>query len=166
VSTPKYTLQLQKFAADGFALQLQLLDHAPTISRPQQAEEEHQKNLLAQVYYFSTMIYLSGVYDYDCMWQKHGIPTPMLSRPLIDDYVLRIIDHSASAIHRSNISHLLLLVPLRIAAARCKTQEQQRQIQELLLKTQTTFAVAYAFLAEVKGLWALRSPAEIRSVQS
>jgi hypothetical protein len=156
VTMHDYVIQLQRFAADGFALQLQLLDLAKTICRPQPVDYEDEQTILAQLYYFATSIYLSGVYDYDCIWQEHGILTPILSRPLIEQYVLRILEHSASAIHSSNISHLLLLVPLRIAAARCSTQEQQRQIQDLLLKIRTTFAVASAFLAEVRDLWALR----------
>ena len=149
-------LQVRRYAAAGLALQLQLLNLANTIFTPQQLDHEPEQTILAQLYYFATMIYLSGVYDYDCTWQEHGIPTPILSRPLIEEYVRRILDHSVSAIHSSNISHLLLLVRLRIAAARCRTQEQQRQVQDLLLKIQATFAVAYAFLAEIKDLWALR----------
>ena len=159
----QHSLLLKSYTTEGFALQLQLLNLARTIFTPQ---KEHEQTILAQIYYFATMIYLSGVYDYHCIWQKHDMPTPTLSRPRIEEFVRRILEHSASAVHSSDISHLLLLVPLRIAAARCTTQEQQRQIQELLLKIQTTFAVAYAFLAEVKGLWALSPPAAIRSVQS
>jgi hypothetical protein len=153
----EYILQLQRFAAEGFALQLQLLNLAKTIFTPQQVDHDPEQTILAQLYYFSTMIYLSGIYDYDSIWQEHGVLTPILSRLFIGEYVRRILDHSVSAIHSSNISQLLLLVPLRIAAARCRTQEQQQQIQDLLLKIQTTFAVAYAFLAEVRDLWALRS---------
>lgn len=154
--THEYILQLQRFAAEGFALQLQLLDLAKTIFKLQPVDYDDEQTILAQLYYFATSIYLSGVYEYDSIWQGHGIPTPILSRPLIEQYVRRILELSAFAIRSSNISQLLLLVPLRIAAARCSTQEQQRQIQDLLLKIQATFAVAYAFLAEVRDLWALR----------
>ena len=160
MTTNEYVLQLQCFAADGFGLRLQLLDLATIIFRPQPEDYDDEQTILAQIYYFATSIYLSGVYDYDCIWQEYSIPTPILSRPLIEEYGLRILEHCASAVHSSNISQLLLLVPLRIAAARCNTQEQQRQIQDLLLKIQASFAVAFAFRAEVGDLWATRQVLE------
>lgn len=152
----EHVLQLQCFAAEGFALRLRLLDLAKTIFRPQPVDYHDEQTIMAQLYYSATSIYLSGVYDYDCVWSKHCISTPILSQPIIEEHVVRILELGASAIHSSNISHLLLLVPLRIAAARCSNQEQQRQIQDLLMRIQTTFAVAYAFLAEIRGLWAFR----------
>ena len=151
-----FILLLQRFAAEGFVLQEQLLNLAKTIFRPQRVDYDDEQTVAPQLYYFAAILYLSGVYDYDCIWQKHGITTPILSRPFIEEYVLRILECCTSTIHRYNISHLLLLIPLRIAAARCSTQEQQRQIQDLLLKIQATFAVAGAFLAEVKEFWAQR----------
>ena len=152
----EYIFQLQCFAADGFVLRLQLRDLAEAIFRPQQVHYENKQSILAKLYYYATTLYLSGVYDYDCTWQEHGISTPILSRPFIEEYVRCMLKYIAFAVHTSDVSHLLLLVPIRIAAARCSTREQEGQIQDLLLEIQATFAVARAFLVEVRDLWARR----------
>jgi hypothetical protein len=114
---------------------------------------ESELQLLAEVFFSATSIYLSGVFDYEiCHWQSLNLTTPTLSEDEIQQHVgfILVLGHQ---LVKTNISPLLLLFPLRVASARARQTWQRQQIMELLGMVKSSFAVAGAFIADIENLW-------------
>lgn len=121
---------------------------------PWQAGDD--KNIIHETYFHAISIYLSGIYDYDVVWNEFQIPVPTLSEDAVRIHVNSILELTDFGLRDSSISGLLFLIPLRIAGARCWEQEQERRITQFLLKIKQTFAVAHTFITELGDVWTQR----------
>jgi hypothetical protein len=122
---------------------------------PISSTADHQMTV-AWIFYSAISIYLSGVYDYDQIWETYHITTPSLPQIEIQQHVTRILDNTSLALNETNVTALVFLFPLRIAGARVKTYEQQKQIRALLTQISCSFKVANAISSNLGEVWANR----------
>lgn len=124
---------------------------------PNSIKHDHQM-MIAWIFYPAISIYLSGVYDYDQIWEAYGITTPSLPQKEVQQNVSKILDRTASALNETNVTALVFLFPLRIAGARVKRFEQQEKIRALLTQISRSFSVANAISSDLGGVWESAAP--------
>ncbi|KAF4453683.1 hypothetical protein F53441_3692 [Fusarium austroafricanum] len=153
-------------AQDGFCFRQVLIDwetketFSDDLTREKCNSVSDSFSLLARAFFSATSIYLSGVFDYEIpYWQEMGIVAPNLSEEEIQMHVITILTCTSTILHSSSISPLLVLFPLRVAGARSWQNWQQECIMQYLSTIERTFPVASAFKADLKRIWAQRSPA-------
>jgi len=112
---------------------------------------------VAWIFHSAISIYLSGVYDYDHIWNTYDIKTPILSQFQIESHANKILENISLALEETNVTPLVFLFPLRIAGARAKTDAQQKQIRLLLARISRSFRVANAISSDLGGVWASRA---------
>lgn len=121
----------------------------------QQQPLKNVELLLSLIYYSALSIYLSGIYDYQL--SSFPLPTaslPTLSRYQVEEHLSSIIKLTNLALKETNLMGLLFLFPLRVAAARAKTAEDQAQVLELFQRVRKKgFAILEVFEVEVCRLW-------------
>ncbi|KEF57370.1 uncharacterized protein A1O9_05287 [Exophiala aquamarina CBS 119918] len=120
---------------------------------PASHKADHQMTI-AWIFHSAISIYLSGVYDYDQIWNKWHITTPSLCQVEVDEYVSKILEGTSLALQETNVTALVFLFPLRIAGARSKTIRQQKQIRYLLAQISSSFRVANAISSDLGAVWA------------
>jgi hypothetical protein len=98
-------------------------------------------------------IYLSGLCDYQVLPSKVNLS---LQEEEIQYHTESIICRSGVALENSQVSAVLLLLPLRIAGNRCRTLNGFSEILRLLDRIEGGFAVARAFKGELMEIWAER----------
>lgn len=122
--------------------------------------------LLASIYYHATSIYLSGIFDHRLehfsalvevdlgVENKTGSFLPRLSAMAIDHHLVNILVLATQALRETQLMGLLLLYPLRVAAARARTDEQKTLIVELFRLVSTKgFVISSVFVHEINELW-------------
>ncbi|KAK8096878.1 hypothetical protein PG999_012822 [Apiospora kogelbergensis] len=110
--------------------------------------------LLTNVFFAAIVIYMSGIFDYEIFyWQRWGIPVPVITEPEVQAHLGSILAFTNVALHETNLSPLLFLFPLRVAAARCSETSHMDSVQFLLRRISRDFAVAGEFLSEVDNIW-------------
>lgn len=145
---------LVTFAEEGHQLRSDLsLWEEMALIWPISSTTDHQM-MIAWIFHSAISIYLSGVYDYDQIWETHHVTTPTLPQIEIQQHVSRILDNTSLALKETNVTPLVFLFPLRIAGARVKTSEQRKQIRALLTQISCSFRVANAISSNLGEVWA------------
>jgi len=157
-------LEILSIAADGLLIQSSLFSWSKETADWSISELYEKKDsshngvhdspsLLANIYYHSTSIFLSGIFDYRYHhWE--GIPTPRLPAVDIQNHVTAILSGSETALKKTNIAGILLFFPLRVAGARARTAVEQQAILSMLHQIERrNFIVAGAFVEDLKELW-------------
>jgi hypothetical protein len=149
--------ELKFLANQGHHLRVRLQDLGTSLDQPRSPDQ----NSFAQIYVHATSIYLSGVYDYESIWNDNMISVPTLPLTATDASVCAIERLCSTVLESTKISPLLLLLPLRVAGSRCHTESQQRRVRDLLHRIQPSFAAADAFMAELKEVWKSRKASSL-----
>ncbi|KAK5063030.1 hypothetical protein LTR84_005106 [Exophiala bonariae] len=145
---------LATFAEEGHRLRSDLYSWEEMAQIwPSSTKYNHQM-MIAWVFYPAISIYLSGIYDYDRIWEASGITTPGLPRTEVQQNVGKILDRTALALKGTNVTALVFLFPLRIAGARVTTVEEQENIRTLLAQISCSFSVANAISSDLGEVWA------------
>jgi hypothetical protein len=149
-------------AADGWALREELtawhkryMDHETTYDSQKMLPEE-DSTWLAQLFYASISIYLSGNFDWDMMhwsrWPSASIPR--LEAAVVEKHALTILEITEMALNRTSLSPLLFLFPLRIAGARLSSSPAQcARVLGQIGQIASGYAVAHAVTVELVGAW-------------
>ena len=148
---------LRDLAEEGFVLRSRLYSWrqiAQEWSESVAAWQEDMQMTLALIYHNALSIYLSGIFDYHKTWIDHQIPTSVLSSSEIQAHVLGILTMVQGALKQDALAGILFFFPLRVAGARARHLEHQREIFRLLqLISQRGFVVADAFIMDLEDLW-------------
>lgn len=108
---------------------------------------------ISWTFYSAISIYHSGIYDYSALWKQHHVTTPALNQHEIEQHVNTILDRTSEALHKTNLTGLIFLFPLRIAGARAAEFEQRIRIDALLTEIAHNFEAARAFTSDLNELW-------------
>jgi hypothetical protein len=109
--------------------------------------------VIAMIYYHTTLIFLSGIFDYH--EQFDHVTEPKLTKIEVQRNVSDILILSTAALKKTNLAGILFFYPLRVAGARAKTTEQKSSILAMLEDVSLrNFVVADAFLHDLTQLWA------------
>lgn len=111
---------------------------------------------MAWIYYYAVSIYLSGIFDYTLIGVCDSTGISMTDEQLTV-HVEGILRWSEESLRHNQVSHVFLLIPLRIAGNRCSTSKQCQEVLKRLEILQGQFAVAAAFRTELLQLWSSRS---------
>jgi hypothetical protein len=148
---------LRDLAEEGFVLRSRLSlwkQKAQEWSENVKTWQEDLQMTLALIYHDALSIYLSGIFDYHKHWSDHQIPTSVLSSSEIQAHVVAILTMVQLALKQGALAGILFFFPLRVAGARARHLEHQREIFRLLqLISQRGFVVANAFIMDLEELW-------------
>ncbi|KIW14326.1 hypothetical protein PV08_07108 [Exophiala spinifera] len=145
--------QLRAFAEQGAALKTELTAWSNTAREWYAEHAADGHNFLSAVYYSAISIYHSGIYDYSDIWRHAEVTTPSLPSSDIQQHVRTILHLSTLALHHTNLSSIVFLLPLRIAGARAKLPEQRAQIRKLLITITNPFRAAKAIISDLEEVW-------------
>lgn len=111
---------------------------------------------MAWIYYYAVSIYLSGIFDYTLCGTCDSTGISLTDNELTI-HVEGILRWSEESLRHNQVSHVFLLIPLRIAGNRCSNSKQCQGVLKRLEILQGQFAVAAAFRTELLQLWSSRS---------
>jgi hypothetical protein len=154
---PNLSLQraLLELAAEGFVVRSALADWYVNFqkwSADTGTPEYSPNSVLATIYYRGISIYLSGIFDYRTQFNK--IPTPTLSRAVVQNHVDEILRMTAISLKTANLAPVLFFFPLRVAGARVTTARETESIFAMFGEiSMRGFVVAGAFMADLKSVW-------------
>lgn len=118
------------------------------------AIDDCDSTVLSHMFFAATSIYLSGIFDYELpFWNTLGLDVASLSEPEIQGHCRMILDLAHVAIHKTKLSPLVSLLPLRVAGSRARDESGRGEIMKLLRSIQRGFSVASAIATELDELW-------------
>lgn len=107
----------------------------------------------AWMYYHAISLYLSGIFD-------HILPRICLIAQSSDHeamaHIEGILQHSDEVLQQSQVSHVFVLLPLRIAGNRCSSTSHCREVLKRVELLQGQFAIAGTVRDELLKTWSLR----------
>jgi len=135
LSTTKLDNELQAIANEGLVLQSALYNWEVTAKSWQQTGGTYTTDdqmTLSFIYFNTTTILLSGIFDYFPYWDDRLILTPTISRSNTQECVCTILSLITIALQQRRLAGILFMVPLRVAGARASTVEQKTTIAAIL----------------------------------
>lgn len=132
------------------------------ISWRSSVSQEHKKSshalnfLLADIYYHTIAIFLSGIFDSRTYWARSEshIQVPTLDQTKMQQHISAILHTTQHALERTDLSGVILLFPLRIAGFRIRLDEHKVQISELLRKiSDKNFVIASTLMKNLSLFW-------------
>ncbi|KAG2412388.1 hypothetical protein HFD88_009945 [Aspergillus terreus] len=146
---------LLDLAAEGFVVRSALSDWYATFqkwSADTSTPAHNPQSLLATIYFHGISIYLSGIFDYRAQFSE--IPTPTISRTVVQTHVDAILRMTQIALKTTNLAAVLFFFPLRVAGARVTAAPETESIGAMFRDiSKRGFVVADAFMTDLKSLW-------------
>jgi hypothetical protein len=146
---------LLDLAAEGFVVRSALSDWYATFqkwSADTSTPAHNPQSLLATIYFHGISIYLSGIFDYRAQFSE--IPTPTISRTVVQTHVDAILRMTQIALKTTNLAAVLFFFPLRVAGARVTAAPETESIRAMFRDiSKRGFVVADAFMTDLKSLW-------------
>lgn len=142
---------LLNLVGNGYLLRMKLEDWH---ERNQKLSSSDPWLLLAMVYYHTTSIYLSGIFDYRRQFDHLNPPT--LPLEIAQTHVVHILTNIEMAM-QTNVAMVCFFFPLRVAGARVWLEEQKMLILRLLGDiSKRAYIVADAFVLDLNTLWLMK----------
>ena len=110
--------------------------------------------IAAWMYYHTISLYLSGVFDGTLFG---GRSAAQLSENERTGHIEGILQRSDEVLQQSEVSHVFLLLPLRIAGNRCSNMTSCREVMRRIDDLQSHFAIAGTVKNELLKEWSSRS---------
>lgn len=132
--TSTHSLTLRDFSQKGEHLHSQLTSFACSL-----VESTAYDASAAWMYYHAISLYLSGIFDHTL---PGILPVAQSSDHEIMVHIDGILEHSDEVLQQSQVSHIFLLLPLRIAGNRCGNTGRCREVLKRVEILQNQFAIA------------------------
>lgn len=118
------------------------------------AVNDYGSTVIGHMFFAATSIYLSGIFDYEIsFWNSLGLEVASLGEADIQVHCRTILELAHVAVHKTTLSSLISLLPLRVAGSRTRDDSGREEIMKLLHCIQHGFSVASAIEAELEELW-------------
>ncbi|KAF2814887.1 uncharacterized protein BDZ99DRAFT_485431 [Mytilinidion resinicola] len=111
--------------------------------------------LISLIYYHAVSIFLSGIFDYRLSSFPVPPPSlPILTRAQVEHHLASILSLTELALDKTWLTGVAFLFPLRVAAARAWSVEDQNEVLQRLRSVRSKgFSITNLFEAEVTCLW-------------
>jgi hypothetical protein len=118
---------------------------------------------LSMIYYHALSIFLSGIYDYhiSCFPVPES-SLPILSRTKVEHHLSSLLSLVKATLEGTPLSGVLLLFPLRVAAARSRIASDQKEVVHLLrIIGSKGFTISKFFEVAIQHLWQEKRPGKV-----